>query len=437
MKSAPSISKGNHRLPAEIPHIAAPRASLLARQLIVSPIFAMMVEIMSYRLLPMDRSRIRRLVVTLVLVCPLLLGGLATPPVSAQTKRLPSESERIIPEALLEELLREFDAESVGGANGTIRSIDRGRSISRFEKRHRSELQKFSPALVNTTKSTVRIDADRNQIALGTVVAADGLLVTKGSEVEGRDELLCHFSNGKNYPGKIVATLAEHDLALIRVDADDLIPVEWSDEPLSIGSLVVTGDETGEPLASGVISVERRVLIERGQAWLGVSPQPAPQGVRVQSVEPRSSADNIGLRIGDVILEIGGEKVKDVNGLANTIRRHEPGERVTIVYRRGEEERAVQATLQGRNVPGAFSRGNAEAGRFGSEPSRRASNFPEVLQHDSHLWPEQCGGPLTDLSGKAIAINIARGGRVESYAIPQDVVREVIEQLLAAARKDD
>ena len=63
--------------------------------------------------------------------------------------------------------------------------------------------------------------------------------------------------------------------------------------------------------------------------------------------------------------------------------------------------------------------------------SDRRTGFPAVLQHDTVLEPNQCGGPLIDLSGKAIGINIARAGRTESYAIPDDVLRPVIKDLLA------
>ena len=32
--------------------------------------------------------------------------------------------------------------------------------------------------------------------------------------------------------------------------------------------------------------------------------------------------------------------------------------------------------------------------------------------------PADCGGPLVNLDGKVVGMNIARAGRTESYAIP-------------------
>ena len=39
------------------------------------------------------------------------------------------------------------------------------------------------------------------------------------------------------------------------------------------------------------------------------------------------------------------------------------------------------------------------------------------------------GGPLIDLDGKLVGVNIARGGRVKSYAIPAVDLRAVIAKL--------
>ena len=69
--------------------------------------------------------------------------------------------------------------------------------------------------------------------------------------------------------------------------------------------------------------------------------------------------------------------------------------------------------------------------RMGGDASGRAEGFELALQHDSVLQPWQCGGPLLDLNGKAVGLNIARAGRVSSYALPSSVIRRVADQLQA------
>ena len=62
----------------------------------------------------------------------------------------------------------------------------------------------------------------------------------------------------------------------------------------------------------------------------------------------------------------------------------------------------------------------------------RSGGFDRALQHDTVLRPEDCGGPVVDLSGRVVAINIARAGRVESYALPTAAVRPILSKLMSA-----
>jgi S1-C subfamily serine protease len=52
-----------------------------------------------------------------------------------------------------------------------------------------------------------------------------------------------------------------------------------------------------------------------------------------------------------------------------------------------------------------------------------------VIQHDVSLPPTAMGGPLLNLDGKALGINVARVDRVTTYALPAKFVREIFEKL--------
>ena len=67
--------------------------------------------------------------------------------------------------------------------------------------------------------------------------------------------------------------------------------------------------------------------------------------------------------------------------------------------------------------------------QLGGPLSEHRTGFPTVLQHDTALRPEDCGGPLVDLDGKAVGINIARAGRTESYAVPAEEVQRLLPDL--------
>src|SRR5690606_17538087 len=63
--------------------------------------------------------------------------------------------------------------------------------------------------------------------------------------------------------------------------------------------------------------------------------------------------------------------------------------------------------------------------------SERRTGFPLALQHDTVLTPQECGGPLVDLDGRCVGINIARAGRVNSYALPASVVLPLVAEFKA------
>ena len=73
--------------------------------------------------------------------------------------------------------------------------------------------------------------------------------------------------------------------------------------------------------------------------------------------------------------------------------------------------------------------------RLGAVPSRRLTGFSRIVQHDSPLYPEQCGGPLLNLNGEAVGVNIVRFGRAETFAIPGDVAQSVIAKLKRDAQE--
>jgi serine protease DegQ len=106
-------------------------------------------------------------------------------------------------------------------------------------------------------------------------------------------------------------------------------------------------------------------LIEKGKAvhaFLGiqpaeVTPQLAQQfhlevssGALVQSVVPNSAAAKAGLRAGDVIIALGGAPVGSVEDLLAGLRRHKPGDRVSVKVSRNGKTITLDVTLSGRAV---------------------------------------------------------------------------------------
>lgn len=284
----------------------------------------------------------------------------------------------------------------------------------------------FRDAVRAPAQSTVRILCDDRRAALGTVVAADGLILTKASELMGK--IVCHLFDGRRLEAKIVGVNDDSDLALLKIGADDLPAIGWSEaDPPPVGSWLATPGLETVPISIGVVSVAPR-SIERRMPALGVIIEEGDKGPVVREALPRSGAAKAGLKPNDVITQLDGKQLKSRHGLIQAIRGHRPGDTVRLQLLRGGQEVTADVELMDLTE---IANGEMFQEEIGGRLSKRRTGFPLVLQHDTVLQPNQCGGPLVDLDGKVVGINIARASRVASYALPVSAVKPVLEKLIA------
>ena len=305
----------------------------------------------------------------------------------------------------------------------------RSRDIAAHERQHRSLLIGLRSPVASAAASTVKIFSEKRQVALGAIVQADGLVLTKLSEVENRPKIRVERS-GKSYSAKVFKQNEENDLAILKIEAKDLPVIAWSNVTPKLGAFVLTASTERQPLALGTYSVQPRSTREGEQAFLGVQPIVAMNGVRVTDIQRGSASYEAGIRDDDVIMKIAGKPTVDVASLVKVIREHRPGDQVTIDYQRNGVARTTQATFAGRGLASERAARFKMMNRLGAVPSRRDGNFPSVFQHDTPLFPEQCGGPIVDLDGRVIGLNIARKGRAASYALPATHVKTLIDEML-------
>ena len=153
------------------------------------------------------------------------------------------------------------------------------------------------------------------------------------------------------------------------------------------------------------------------------------KGIRITTIVDNSPADDADLWINDLILKIDDTVTKDVVSLQDALGQYDVFDRVTITVRRGDKELEIKLTLASRDRDSPDNLRTNMQNSMGSTPSRRRKDFPMCFQHDSMLTATTCGGPIVDLSGKVVGINIARGGRVSSLALPTEIVLPVIAKL--------
>jgi putative serine protease PepD len=79
-------------------------------------------------------------------------------------------------------------------------------------------------------------------------------------------------------------------------------------------------------------------------AYLGVS-LPDDGAARLESVVPNSPASRGGLRAGDIVTEVDGERVETGDELREAIDAHKPGDELELKIRRGSDEQDVTVEL--------------------------------------------------------------------------------------------
>jgi S1-C subfamily serine protease len=68
-------------------------------------------------------------------------------------------------------------------------------------------------------------------------------------------------------------------------------------------------------------------------------------GALIADVQPGGPADKAGLKAGDVIVQMDGKAVNNVQDLSDILLSKKPGDTVTVQYYRGTQQQTVKVTL--------------------------------------------------------------------------------------------
>ena len=304
-------------------------------------------------------------------------------------------------------------------------------------------LSLFAPALDAAGSCIVEIYGDGRPILMGTVVDADGWVVTKASALLGKTTVI--LDDGTPLEAKMVGKDEATDMALLKVDAKARgrkLEAARLSEVAPLGSWLVSPVRDPNRPAVGVVSVAARPIPEmfthfygEQKIMLGLAPRDEKSTV-VGEVAPNLPADKAGVKAGDEVLAINGQPAKDWMGLVDRIRALKPGDTAILKVRRAGKELELKALLGEAKVSSATHDSIGEADALaGGRLSLRRTRFPAAIQHDAVVWADQCGGPLIDLKGQTVGINIARYDRVCTFAIPAKQVKETVAKLRAEAAK--
>lgn len=284
-------------------------------------------------------------------------------------------------------------------------------------------------------KSSVSIIDGRNEAIYGVVVSEDGCLLTKASEFRklAKPELVIDRARYREF--EVLGEDLQWDLIMIKVPAEGLVPVQFADEDPQIGTWVVVNGSTtrfARRALAGIVSAKSREIPVEGGAGIGVVLNQEAKVPTVEEVKEGSGAAAAGMLKGDVITAIDGKPVKSLTDIAKVLKDGKAGSTVPVEVNRDGRKVVLEVRLASKaemfREEGMMSRNDMMSG----EVSRRRSGFPRVIQHSVLGNSKSMGGPVIDLDGRCVGMNIARANRAETFAIPAKELKQVVAKMLAA-----
>jgi len=100
----------------------------------------------------------------------------------------------------------------------------------------------------------------------------------------------------------------------------------------------------------------------KGDNWGGRRPGPRsfvgargvdhPEGCRLERIEENSPAFKADLKVGDIVMKVNGQKIKDYGSFRQFVAGTKPGEELTLDIKRDDQETSVKLTVEERRWRG-------------------------------------------------------------------------------------
>ncbi|MGC6427261.1 MAG: S1C family serine protease [Akkermansiaceae bacterium] len=323
-------------------------------------------------------------------------------------------------------------------------------SIRDLEQEFHASLAELNEELRNSVAQIYQGD----ELLIHATSVSGQQLITKASEIEDLKNLEIRLGN-QTSPVRVVGVDKTRDIALISCDLEGLQPVGLRLNEAKVGALTLTAGK--RTLTPGVITQPARVAPAIGyehnvdpdqpSGYVGISLSPDQDKPTIASVELDSPADIAGLLEGDVITSFNKKKIETPDALTKQLSSFAPGQKVTFKVRREEEEITIPLILDSRPAKSANKRDRRAEMRDrslsgltanGGPISKRRSDFPLALYHDTRITAKEMGTPLLDVDGDLLGLNIARALRQRTLAIPVSEIRDFFrEQLIEKQKRTD
>ncbi|MBI3865871.1 MAG: hypothetical protein HY290_28690 [Planctomycetia bacterium] len=130
--------------------------------------------------------------------------------------------------------------------------------------------------------------------------------------------------------------------------------------------------------------------------------------------------------VGDVITRVDGKECPDLAAYEAKTKSEKfiGGDFIMFSIRRSGVTSQVALPIE------AESSADSITSREYAVTSLRLTGFPSVVSHDTIVARQHCGGPVVDLEGRVVGVNIARFHRFSTLAIPQATIQRLVREMV-------
>ena len=200
--------------------------------------------------------------------------------------------------------------------------------------------ERASPAVIKVFKQVVAKPSEsavascNGRGSPGAVVDPHGLVLTKLSLLSG--EIKCRLRDGRVLKAEILGEHDGFDLAMLKIAADDLVPVQWRPaRTLKQAMWLCSVGPNEDPVAIGVVGVLPRPFKPGDQppktggpksGFLGVSLEDT-ETAKIKSLQPGGPAEKAGVKVDDIVIEAASRKVTSVESMQSAVQCARPARR--------------------------------------------------------------------------------------------------------------
>jgi len=210
----------------------------------------------------------------------------------------------------------------------------------------------------------------------GVIMSADGYIITNNHVIKDADEIEVILNDKRSFNGQVVGQDPSSDLALIKIQANQLPYVktgnsdalqvgEWVlavGNPFNLNSTVTAGIVSAKArninILGGGTSLEAFIQTDAQRGFLGIQIRDVDaalvesedlqvnNGVYVADFMPNSAAEEAGIQKGDVITKVQGQEIRTTPELMEIVGRRRPGEKVQLEINRKGKAQVFEVKLR-------------------------------------------------------------------------------------------